>query len=543
MILSIKENTLDFLFSDEYMKEQEKDITVYVNGFFYIRGCVSGKDSVLKLISFYRKNGFIPFRELFGSYIIIFKDNSRDEILIFTDNSNMRSFFYNNEYISDDIFQIIEKNKNSFFNQNAVLEYLKYGNIFEHATLIEDIKATKSTLLYKIAKNSIIEINKGIGDISEKSIYADIYQYFDDLTLALSNKKITMDLTGGYDSRMIFCALKNRIKDMHIFISGPDSAKDVIVAKNVAEKNDINIDCFNNNYKKISEKDLLKAFDFSYGQLVFDFCFRLMDFSFYRKNKGYDLRITGDGGVLHKDWWWLQDFPLYNKSRTNLKKFYYQRVNYSRINYNVFSYDFLEKIKSYDDVFTSNLAKYVRKTNTQTYDFLYYYLFGSKLSRNYNIYSKILISYAPLWENEIVKLAYSLPRNERFYYNYIRRVTSHYDKKTSRLKTVYNMTASSDIEYKLLDIGGFMSDYVKKAIRMIKRKILNKNVKSDVDVYNIQKSIKDTNFFRESLEFMKNANVLRKDAEEKEIDSTLGERILNIYLYYLKSDKKILFRK
>ena len=497
----------------------------------------------MKLISLYRENGSIPFRELFGSYIIIFKDKSRDEILIFTDNSNMRSFFYNDEYISDDIFQIIEKNKTNFFNHNAVLEYLKYGNIFEHATLVENIKATKSTLFYRIAKNTINEINKKIGDISEKSIYTDIYQYFDDLTLALSNKKITLDLTGGYDSRMIFCALKNRFKDMHIFISGPDSAKDVIVAKKVAEKNDIKIDCLNNNYKEISEKDLLNAFEFSYGQLVFDFCFRLIDFSFYRKNKGYDLRITGDGGVLHKDWWWLQDFPLYKKSGTNLKKFYYQRVNYSKINSNVFNDAFLKKVIDYDDIFTSNLAKYIRKTNTQTYDFLYYYLFGSKLSRNYNVYSKLIISYAPLWENEIVKLSYSLPRVERFYYNYIRRVTSHYDKNTSRLKTVYNMTASSDIKYKLLDIGGFISDYIKKAFRMIKRKIFNKNVKSDVDIYNIQKSVKDTKIFRESLEFMKNAGVLRNDVEEKEIDNMLGERMLNIYLYYLKSDQKILFKK
>jgi len=543
LILSIKENILDFHFSDEYVKEEENDITVYVNGFFYIRGCVSGKDSIMKLISLYRENGSIPFRELFGSYIIIFKDKSRDEILIFTDNSNMRSFFYNDEYISDDIFQIIEKNKTNFFNHNAVLEYLKYGNIFEHATLVENIKATKSTLFYRIAKNTINEINKKIGDISEKSIYTDIYQYFDDLTLALSNKKITLDLTGGYDSRMIFCALKNRFKDMHIFISGPDSAKDVIVAKKVAEKNDIKIDCLNNNYKEISEKDLLNAFEFSYGQLVFDFCFRLIDFSFYRKNKGYDLRITGDGGVLHKDWWWFQDFPLYKKSGTNLKKFYYQRVNYSKINSNVFNDTFLKKVIDYDDIFTSNLAKYIRKTNTQTYDFLYYYLFGSKLSRNYNVYSKLIISYAPLWENEIVKLSYSLPRVERFYYNYIRRVTSHYDKNTSRLKTVYNMTASSDIKYKLLDIGGFISDYIKKAFRMIKRKIFNKNVKSDVDIYNIQKSVKDTKIFRESLEFMKNAGVLRNDVEEKEIDNMLGERMLNIYLYYLKSDQKILFKK
>jgi len=105
------------------------------------------------------------------------------------------------------------------------------------------------------------------------------------------------------------------------------------------------------------------------------------------------------------------------------------------------------------------------------------------------------------------------------------------------------MTASSDIKYKLLDIGGFISDYIKKAFRMIKRKIFNKNVKSDVDIYNIQKSVKDTKIFRESLEFMKNAGVLRNDVEEKEIDNMLGERMLNIYLYYLKSDQKILFKK
>jgi hypothetical protein len=36
LILSIKENILDFHFSDEYVKEEENDITVYVNGFFIL---------------------------------------------------------------------------------------------------------------------------------------------------------------------------------------------------------------------------------------------------------------------------------------------------------------------------------------------------------------------------------------------------------------------------------------------------------------------------------------------------------------------------
>ncbi len=47
---------------------------------------------------------------------------------------------------------------------------------------------------------------------------------------------ITLDLTGGYDSRMVYAELKNHIPDINIFISGPDIASDVIVAKEIAQR-------------------------------------------------------------------------------------------------------------------------------------------------------------------------------------------------------------------------------------------------------------------------------------------------------------------
>ncbi len=67
-----------------------------------------------------------------------------------------------------------------------------------------------------------------------------------------------------------------------------------------------------------------------------------------------------------------------------------------------------------EEYFINNISRYKKETNTQTYDMLYYNVSGSELSKGYNISSNILDCYAPLWEIDLARYSYRLPRKRGF---------------------------------------------------------------------------------------------------------------------------------
>ena len=42
-----------------------------------------------------------------------------------------------------------------------------------------------------------------------------------------------------------------------------------------------------------------------------------------------NLQLTGDSGILHKDWEWMQDLPFYHKRKTAFRTFYRHRIAFT----------------------------------------------------------------------------------------------------------------------------------------------------------------------------------------------------------------------
>jgi hypothetical protein len=526
----------------------EIDVKVEMKSFKNFEYCIEGvifsedyedeKKTLEFIIDFYNDFGEIPFEKLYGGFILLLKNRDTEEIIIFTDNSNIRTLYYSKDYVSNDFLKIVKEDKFNKLDFEGLSHYLLLGEIYLNKTLFKNINNTKNTEYIIIRRDKVSIENKEIKNIDSNNKNIRFDSFFDSVSKNICDKKITMDLTGGYDSRLVFSMLKDKGLDINLFISGKKDSKDVLIAKKISKITKYYIDFFQVKKSKLNEKKLWELFEF--GETIYSLksSYRIKNFAEFRKNKGYNLRITGDGGVLYKDWWWIQDFPLYNKKKIDVDKFYKQRIKLTNINRDLFTDSVKESMYRAENNIINNIVKLKKETNTKSYDFFYFNLKGNLISKANNCFSKYIPIYSPLWEKELVSFSYDLKRKDRFFYNFIRKMITKNAPELSKIRTEYGMNASNNFFDKIIDSYFFIKQYFVKAFRYFKRRFLNKNYKSDVDIDDFYDDIRKMDILDKAIGFFKKNNFLKESVKKEDLSDNLIDRILNVYMLIEYGGKK-----
>jgi len=528
---AVVENSEDFLCFETAKKKK------FYNGLFFVRGKRAGLSSIEYLADSYELCGIIPFKEFYGAYSIIILSKQDNTAICFTDNSNMHCLFISDYAVSSSFLALVrievrKRRTSTVLNYDSLYQYYAFGKIYGRETLVDSIRQSSSNCYYKIDQGEIKELEKGIGAIGDAPTIQSYGAFFYDLCLALSDSRIALTLTGGYDSRFIFAFLKNRI-NIDVFISGNNYRnKDILIAKRIAKLLGKPIDVVDVRQPLIDE-DFLRQEFFKYdGLLPFYRAddIRIRGFQENRCEKGYHYLLTGDGGVLHKDWEWLQDLPFYNKKYVNLRRFYRQRIAYEE-NLSNMGPVLLEKKDKTEEAIMKTIRQLRQDNNTKSYDYLYYYFTGNR-QLNYNFSFNDMHLYAPLTEFELVKYSYNLPRMKRFFYNSMRECVTKEDKVLARIPTNYGTTESSEPLYLCRDVFFQLVQYSEKAIRLLSRTIFKKSVfvtsPMKWETYSQIRSLKITNM---ALEYCKDIGVV----DSRTTLTGLTERQVGVILhtYYL----------
>lgn len=452
----------------------------YVNGFIFTSGKKAGAETINWLNECLRESDEIPFDSLMGAFslFIVFPDG---RITAFTDNSGQHAIYIHDKAISDSLLDLIDylttdERLNLKFSSEALAESYSLGRVFCGKTLIQGITLSDSFQQYTVAngmlsegKKPIINIDCGAPDFSP-----DVF--FTDLAYALTGFPVSVALTGGYDSRMVYAFLRNRRKVTPSLSGDCMTEPDIVTAKKVAQSVDDRLNLIETKKPDISAALLQRIFNGNDGEcdLVSPSTYRLSQFYEKLSAQGFCVHITGDGGVLHKDWEWMQDLPFYNKKHTNMERFYHQRLAYLK-NTSYAGPSIKNEIAGMKGKILAYIEQYRRESNTKSYDMLYYYVNGRRECQ-YNIQPSGVIQYAPLLEKRFVAYSYVLPRRKRFFYNNMRRLTTMQNETIAKIPTCYGTTASSEAICIIRDIFMQCIDYFKKFIRMIGRKYLKKNL-------------------------------------------------------------------
>ena len=186
------------------------DTQYYIHGFFYLAGYSSGEESVRALQLQIEETDSIPFDQMYGAFSCLIID-SNGRKLFFPCNSELHCVYYSDYAVSDRFLELLmyhrENNLPLNYQMESVCEYYTLGNVFFENTLVQEIQILNNDCYFVWQDGERCICRKMIGGIDGTPRIRDAKTYWNELAIALSNQRVAISLTGGYDSSFVFVEL------------------------------------------------------------------------------------------------------------------------------------------------------------------------------------------------------------------------------------------------------------------------------------------------------------------------------------------------
>lgn len=470
---NIIKNKLNNFFENEFYK-------FYWSGVIFIDDTVYGIESLKKLSKLIQTESIVKaISHLKGIFFLHIISKEDDVSYSMIDNNGIYRAYYSENIISTSFLDLIAELKVSSqeINKESLVEFLHLGFNSKENTLINSIKCFKGETLiitknkqFQYYKKEIKRINEPLEDFSTM-------EYLSKMAKTFRGKKLGIDLTGGIDSRLLVTIFDYYNLDYELYISGMKGNKDIEIAQTIAN---ILHKKLNITYHEVDniEEQLSDLIDRCDGVCDIIANHRLYLHNLSKRRNGIDITISGAGGELYKDFWWLQDFPFYNRRKANINKLYNYRIAPIKHQVHFLKNGYFEKSMQLKKNTILYLNTFRIGTNTNTYDNIYYNYKMKYASSNFIKTNNSLVDcYAPLLEMDFVRYGYHLPNKTRFFNFFHRNLISNLNINLAKVQTTESkMSVSNESNYILRDIIRFSINRIKRVSKKIIQKVLSKTV-------------------------------------------------------------------
>jgi hypothetical protein len=422
------------------------------NGLVFIYGLSSGSATIEHIAHRMMHAPLASIcRELHGVFGLFIFDKRRRIWHIVVDNAGMYHVFHDQDTVSSSFLELVafKELSSRHICPTAAAEFIAHGGVYWGRTLVDGIA--------KIGQDEIIELEPGSAETksvkrivrkelpppggNQESFVAH-YAY---LAKTLAGRRVSVDLTGGFDSRLNACLLARHGLDFEVAISGPPGSSEVVISKQVAQILGKDLHVMQHDVSSL-DADLLSMFHEGDGLCDVVLHQLARQRQAQRKSRGIEVAISGDMGGLYKDFWWLQDMPRYASRRANLERLYDLRIMPIPLPRRYLAGDVAEAYSQLRRATLERFAGLRAATNTETYDNLFFYyrepvVAGRFLTHHINHYVDFA---APLADYDNAMVGFGLPRLLRFFNGFHRRMLTEHCPKAARVKTTSGVSASAD---------------------------------------------------------------------------------------------------
>ncbi|GFN32771.1 asparagine synthase-related protein [Paenibacillus xylaniclasticus] len=457
-----------------------ENYTIYWKGLVFIPGFSSGYLSLVEFGRALSNDGLTKaIDSLKGNFMMVVLHHPSDSISVFIDNSGIFDVYYDEGAISDSFLAIVKERGFSHkdLNPESVIEFLNFGMIYEDRTLFASIRRIQGDQIVRFDKDGRILIeSKGFSTGMDKPTnVTSIPDYIESFAQSIQNRKVSVDLTGGIDSRLLVTLLHHCGAKFEASVVGKPDDEDVILAKKVADELDIPL------YVCDIDEDIDQ-----YIPELFQLCDGMFDiFAYYsayqhsrqRIARGADLILTGGGAELLSDRFWMQDFPFYTRKSTNLSRLMGLKVLPIPCNDDYFGNEYRIANQAFEGNLYERLTAYVADMNTKSNDQIYYHFKEQTRAGRFNsIGTQLTDNYTPFLELVLTRYGYSLPRWERFYNHTHRKLITSANERVAKIPTTDGgTTVSSKRADQLLDLYKYFSYISIKLFKKVAQKLTKKS--------------------------------------------------------------------
>lgn len=377
-------------------------------------------------------------------------------------------------------------------DSTAIIEFLTFGSLYGSKTFFSNVSKQTTHQPYTFSENHGLKNSPSVKEnslLKQPPIRLDeakkrFFEFFDDRKGWLKDKKISVDLTGGIDSRMVAAILIHlNIPFEAVFSTASGSGAELKIVEKLAEQKDIPLKVISLPEYFTSKNEINKLIALGDGMWDPTGLRSLAETQKWREEMGYDLAITGVGGELFKDFWWQQDFPMYKKEKPDFDRLIRMRMYPAEVSAEWLGTVFHKNQSEYLCRFKAHLSTYTESTNTETYDQVYYHL---RIKEQISVLSHASANFLPVWspllEPELLKIGYNLRRRARFLDRFHRAVISEYVPALSDIPTTGGGMTVSDHPLNIAsDIIKFVRHKSGRVLSKLRKTRNNQYNKSDID--------------------------------------------------------------
>jgi Asparagine synthase len=344
----------------------------------------------------------------------------------------------------------------------ALVEFFHFGCLYGNKTFFPEMRnVDPESVIRSTPAGNIERLARPVPDIAEPP-KRSLDRRLEDFARALAHEQVSVDMTGGIDSRLLAVALSYFGLPFETAASGRPGIADLEIAESVA--NTLGKP-FHVTYHAAEQSDWDELVWRSSGMFDVTKNSRLMQLQKDRRARGINVSVSGAGGELFKDFWWLQDFPFYARRRPRLERLYSLRVSPQPLLHSLLADRPYRAIsENYRSNALRELSRHAVRGNTQSYDRIYYYFKLRAFAGSFMTASlPVMPVAAPYLDPETAQVGYSLPRSRRFFNRFHSQTVARYSRQVARLPTTEGgMSCSAAPAAISLDLGRYVADRCKR---------------------------------------------------------------------------------
>ncbi len=358
-----------------------------------------------------------------------------------------------------------------------------------------------------------------------------LQEFLATLAGSIGEETISVDLTGGIDSRLLAVVLSYFGLPFEVASSGVDGNTDLAIAEQVARVLDRDLHV---TYHSIVNVETSLPDIFRLGDGLFDVAryHRAFQLQCDRLSRGISLVISGTGGELFKDFWWLQDFPFYSGKKPDLQRLYSFRIAPVELKHSYLADQYRGLSEDYRQRLLQKLSAFVVAGNTQTYDQIYYNFKMREYAGRFMTNTAHLVPcYAPYLESGAVAFGYHLPRSRRFFNNFHRQTMTRLCPEAAEVTTTEGgVSASSQIGKIAADVAKYAANKLFRVTRKVGQKVFKRSCLRDEspDHPELYSHVRRIVAVRKSLERLKDQRIIEGKIQIEEIEDGYLGSILSL---------------
>lgn len=505
------------------MYASERHIVLWV-GHIFMSGSDGGGATIERLCAELRTHGIHTvaqwLRGIFG-LLILDRDSGTWHALV--DNGGFYRLYRDSASISASFLQLVRAQQPApSVSLDRVVEYLMQGQVYGGHTLVAGIRKLRYDEIIVLPRNGRMRVEKKALP-TEPLPTGYICRHFDDLAEAMRGRRLSCDITGGYDTRLIVALLDAKGLEYELAVSGREGADDVEIAREIAKVLDRPLFVSAHTWHDL-EMELCEAFEVADGQIDPVFFHRDLQNAKRRKERGVEIITHGGGGGHYSDHDFVQDFPWYGSSTVQLRRFYDLRCAPVRIPTWHWTEDARRVSERIPRRTIARFLEHRRSTNHESYNRAAYFVrmpesFGPHLSAYINMGINVA---APLLDYDNMRACFAIPPWQRFMTRWHRDVITTANPAVARIRTSVGYTASNLWRDAVRNAVGFVGPQIRRLGRKIGQRTLGRSMFFHVgapalDDVGFRPAVRRSGLFADAVEELKRRGVLSASVRPEDI--------------------------